>query len=142
MIVNGPKGSEEVDIVTANLFHKHLAVVSKHVGLRVSYRGPLALARGLPGFVPIEPSETFLEWTVGRSIAHTDLSWHQFTLSVSTAKAQGTVAQCLINGKMLYLQAKDLPDGRTLDDPSNGLPGAEKVTPRSLLLELADAGRG
>ncbi len=136
--VDAKKISEQVDVLTANLFHDHLSTIGNHVGLRVSYRGPLARTKGLTGFVPIESAETFLEWTVGRGIDHTEVSTHLFTISLSTVKTKGCVAQCAVNGKILYLEAKDLPEGSTLDDPIRGLPGDDKITPRSLLLELAN----
>jgi hypothetical protein len=129
--------AENIDLFTANKFHERLSILSKHSGICVSYRGPLDRERGRPGFVPVEADPgRFLEWIVGRNISFTDVAQGIFTFSVSTVKVPDTVAQCVVNGKTLYLQVKDLNEVRKLDDPIPDLAGKEKVTPRSLLEEL------
>jgi hypothetical protein len=130
--------SEAIDLFTANLFHKRLSKLSEHDGIQVSYRGALAQTRGRPGFVPTDPEEAFLKWWVGSWGDYDHLGRHMFTLCVSMKKRPGCLAQCVVNGKTLYLEVCELPEGRTIDDPVPGLAGDDKVTPRLLLKELCD----
>jgi hypothetical protein len=127
--------ARNLDLYTANLFHKRLSVLSDEAFVAVFYEGPLAHPRQPTGAQLLQTTDYQVCWAVTEVDEHgSDLGRILFRIGVSLKKRASTVATCVVNGKRLYLKVKDLPEKWTVDTQ---LPLAKKgITIRKLLESL------
>lgn len=94
------ESAEQIDLFTANLFHKRLSVVSSEAFVAVTYAGPLGRPRRPVGLEPAETAEYDLLWNVTEVNANgSELEAIIFQIRVSPRKEADTVAECTVNGK-------------------------------------------
>jgi len=134
------KTARDLDLYTANLFHKRLSVISEEAFVAVAYQGPLAHTRKPAGAKLLETVDDHVRWAVIEVDEHGSTPGPIiFQIWVSLKKQPSTVATCLVNGKKLFLQVTDLRKQWTVDTE---LPGAKKgMTIRKLLERLGKRNR-
>ncbi len=129
--------AQQIDLFTANLFHKRLSIISKKAFVAVSYAGTLAHSRKPAGAELLETVNDDVIWNVTEVDTHgSDLGRVIFNIRISLKKQADTVAACKINGKTLYLKVTDLPEKWTVD---TAMPRSSKgMTIRKILKSAAN----
>jgi hypothetical protein len=127
---NGP----ELDLNTANLFHKRLAKLCVSPSLHVLYDGPLSRPRRSKGGVELnETPEIYVRWSITWKEPKGELQRILARISISMENDPKATLVSLVNQKRLYVRVE--PKDRTIDDP---IPGNGKLTLRNLLRSLED----